>query len=237
MSTEATPDPKLELKQRDNSTAKAVEKMQQTIAKLDPDTQEALARLGVRIPGGDITAALEGRHSWGLRCTKCNEIALYFVGTEFIDLNNNQVYDEPKSHMQIDQIPWTQNLPASEIDRSTPKCQSCHHPVERTGENCFNFQRRLVRLDGWVASRDASFDRKALSELRNRVANTPDVVVGQDGVGRPIVDRINTSNLEAASAVLARTNPEALRAIKEIDGMFAHQGGFLKALAAEASKR
>lgn len=216
--------------------AEAVAQLQKLIATFDPETQHKLAQLGTVLPGGDVASAIAGKFTWGIRCARCNDIALYFVGTKFIDLNNNAEYDEPQPHMKIHQLPWTQNLPADQIDRRDPRCQCCGAFVEKEGPECFRFTRqRLVRVDEFRASRDDSYDKKKLRALKRAVDAMADMASRADGKTDVIKDSINRASLESISKLLERTNPAALREMEAVDAqlMAAGKGGLLGMLASE----
>lgn len=216
--------------------AEAVAQLQKLIGSFDAETQHKLAQLGTVLPGGDVASAIEGKFSWGIRCVRCNDIALFFVGTRFIDLNNNAEYDEPQPHMKVHQLPWTQNLPADQIDRRDPRCQCCGAFVEKEGPDCFRFTRgRLVRVDEFRASRDDSYDKKKLRALKRAVDAIGDMAVDQDGKSAVIRDSINRTSLENISKVLERLNPAALKEMEAVDKqlMAAGKGGLLGMLASD----
>lgn len=119
--------------------------------------RERLEQVGVFIPAGDLTRVTDGSHEWGLRCTECNKIALFFVGSKW-NVNGTEHTEPPiLPHYKI---AWTQHLPPSEIDRNTPRCQHCGCVIPLNGDDSFSRERfRIQRIDAWQASRDKSFER------------------------------------------------------------------------------
>lgn len=234
----AVPAPRTtELVHEKDQTEDALEKLKALVFNMKPEVQEELARLGVTLPAGDISAAVQGRFKWGLRCTKCNCVALYFVGDKFVDLTTHTEYDEPPTHLTIQQLPWTQRLPADQIDRSNPRCQSCGVPVEKESENKFRFVRRLVQVDHFIGSRDLSFSKKRLAELKRQIDSGP-VDSFTDAAGRivQINDQMRRS-FESISSWLGKNMPGALQDIEAVDQAFAAQGGILGGLQQEARRR
>jgi len=222
--------------QGEDKTAEALDQLQKILHGLPAAVQEKMARLGVVLPAGNVREAVEGVYKYGLRCTQCNHIALYFVGTQFPDMNNDEVFDEPKPHMRTDQIAWTQDLPADKIDRVRPRCQHCSHRIEITGAGCFRMDRRLQLLKDWESTRDKSYSRSSLDKLRKKMAGASDAPMVQmpDGSRVALNDMLNRRSLERISDVIGK---DAVDDIQELDKMFASQGGLLGALAAASRNR
>lgn len=136
--------------------------------KLSPEQREQLRRLGVDVPAADMTKAAAGEHVLGLRCSKCNDIALYFIGTTFRDVNG-VMHDEPQPGMQTHEVAWTQDMPSEKIDRRRPQCQNCHARVPLEGDGSFRVRdrgtfSRLVKVKEWRGSRDLANNRAHIRE-------------------------------------------------------------------------
>lgn len=139
-----------------------LEKLQQLMDGMSDEDRQKLAQAGVAVPQGDLTAMAEGQHQWGLRCTDCGRIALYFVGSKWAF--RDQVVTEPPALPHYE-IAWMQDLPPSEIDRHTPRCQHCAVPVRLNSDDTFNRERkRIVQLSEWVDSRDKRYDTRAAAK-------------------------------------------------------------------------
>ncbi len=152
-------------------------------ARATPEQRQLLQRLGVALPEVDMAKAAAGQHQLGLRCSKCNEIALYFIGTKFQDVNGTW-HDEPQPGMQTHQVPWTQDLPADQINRRRPQCQCCHQRVPLEGDGSFRIRdrgtvSRVVEVKTWRQSRDQSFDKAKIRKLMAQMKMPPDVPVGE----------------------------------------------------------
>jgi hypothetical protein len=176
-----------------------LQKLQQLVDNMSEEDRQKLAQAGVAVPQGDLTAMSEGRHDWGLRCTDCGKIALYFVGTKWT-FRDQVVTDEPPPLPHYE-IAWMQDLPPSEIDRHTPRCQHCAVPVRMNSDDTFNRERRrIVRLSDWTDSRDKRYDTRAAAknnaaaslgasqaqlgdsqDFTARLKPTSDVIVAQTG--------------------------------------------------------
>lgn len=135
-----------------------ISELKRLVDGMTPSQRERLEQVGVFIPAGDLTRVAEGFHEWGLRCTECNRIALFFVGSKWsvdgIEHSEPPVLPHYK-------IAWTQHLPPSEIDRNAPRCQYCGCSVPLNSDDSFNRDRgRLQRIAEWEHSRDRSFDRQ-----------------------------------------------------------------------------
>lgn len=219
-----------------DKTVDNLKNLKAMLAGLSQEEREQMARLGVAVPSGDIEAAVRGEYTFGLRCTQCNEMALYFVGDKFLDVATGVEYDAPQAWMTVQQLTWTQHLPSEEINRNSPQCQNCGHAVELQGNGSFRFDRRLTRLDSWKASRDAAYSRRALQELRRKVNSLGDAVQMPDGRVVQLSDQVRRDVVsELASQVIARTNPQALKDIAQVEQLLG--GDLLGALAREQSGR
>lgn len=152
-----------------------LENLQKLVNQMSPATRDKLARAGVTIPEGDITSLANSQYKWGYRCTKCNKIALYFVGDRWT--MHGKVHDVPPQLPHYE-IAWTQNLPPSEISRNAPDCQHCRAPLPLNADDSFDRARqRIVNLTEWQESRDVRYDsqaaRKTVGEAA-KVAATAD---------------------------------------------------------------
>jgi len=145
-----------------------IEQLRKLTDSLTPEQRERMSSLGIVVPEGDIASALEGRYKFGVRCTHCNKVALYFVGDQWT-LENGEVVHEPPP-LPHTKIAWTQDLPASQINRHDPTCQHCGVQVPTEGAGQFRRNRgRIVQIDLWTESRDKAFDRKALAAFKKHV--------------------------------------------------------------------
>jgi len=154
---------------------------------LTPEERDLMSRHGVNVPQGNLEGIITGGHKWGLRCTKCNQVALYFLGTEWEFMGNT--YDQPPA-IHHSQLAWMQNLHPSQIDRHEPRCQHCGNRLPLMQSGAFDYGRvvgdgrsKLVLVADFEASRDAAFDRKALRQFRRQVSKetaSSSVVVDND---------------------------------------------------------
>ncbi len=145
---------------------------------LSKEDKEALRRMGCVVPEQKIDKALKGTYTWGFRCCKCNAIAIYLVEDEWT-MNDGTVTDVPPAHLQIDQILWTQPLPADQIDRHSPKCPSCRHPVDLTDHRQFRHDRkRLVRVADYRAAQQQDW-QKIARDIKSKMST-----MGEEGGGR-----------------------------------------------------
>lgn len=157
------------------------------LQELTPEERDLLSRHGVNVPQGNLEGVITGQHKWGLRCTKCNHIGLYFLGTEWTYQGNK--YDQPPA-IHHTQLAWMQELHPSQIDRHEPRCQHCGNTMTLTQSGAFDYgsvvgdgRSKLVVVADFEASRDQAFDRKALRQFRRTVSKqtaSSSVVVAND---------------------------------------------------------
>lgn len=161
----------------DTKAQQAIQELQKVFSKLTPENRESLARAGVTIPQGDLSSIVTGKYKFGLRCTKCNKVGLYFVGTEW-EIRGEKVEVPPAlPHWEI---AWTQHLAPSDIDRHEPRCQHCQVvlPLQQSGAFDYGNQllgggngtdrSKLVIVEEFEASRDRAYDRKNVREYRRK---------------------------------------------------------------------
>src|SRR5688572_12807136 len=128
---------------------------------LSPEERTRLAQIGINMPSSDLGEALSGQFKFGVRCTYCNKVGLFFVGTEWIG-DDGERHDLPPS-LPHNRIAWTQDLEPHQIDRNEPNCQSCGSVIPLNSDGSFMRTRgRIVLIEEYQATRDKSFDRKAL---------------------------------------------------------------------------
>lgn len=156
----------------------SIEQLRHLLGTLTDDQRMQLQRAGVAIPEGDIDALFSGDHEWGLRCTKCNHLALTFVGRKFRHHGFDYEQPPPVHHSMV---PWFQDLQPGEIDRHAPKCQNCRSPVPLTRSGGFNYGRqRLVRLEEFGASRDRRATQRQAKQLLKDVSAKVSAEAGGD---------------------------------------------------------
>jgi len=151
-----------------------IARLQKLYEELPETDRERLAQAGVAIPLGDLSAIATGDHKWGLRCTKCNKVALYFIGTEW--MFGEEKVDVPPA---LPEIAWTQHLHPDQIDRHSPRCQHCGVVLPKLASGAFDYGRellsassgrsRLVIVKDFQLSRDKSFDKKNLRALKREI--------------------------------------------------------------------
>lgn len=135
---------------------------------MSTEQRQRCEQAGIVIPSGDISDLSTGKYTWGLRCTACNNMALFFVGKKWT-LDDGAVVDEPPPLAQ-NRIMWTQALPPDEIDRHTPRCQHCRVTVPMNSDNSFSRERqRVQRVKEFVESRDKSHDPKFVREQTRKL--------------------------------------------------------------------
>lgn len=164
------------------SEVSAVHKLAALIDQLTPEQQLELDRVGVRIPGGDLTAAMEGRYKYGVRCTQCNKVALMFVGDKWRDPEGGE-RTLPPLYLHHSRVAWTQDLPTEKINRNAPTCQSCGHPVALNQDGSFRSDRgRIIIIQDYIDGRDKVYSKKYLDDFRKKVAegDGPAVEVSSD---------------------------------------------------------
>lgn len=185
------------------------------VAEAPPEELEDAARFGLSLPSGDMSAALQGVYKWGLRCADCNNVALYFIGDKFI-ARDGQSYDQPQSWMTVGDLPWTQRLPADEIDRLSPRCQCCGKMVPRDGDvgQFFRLTRGerslVVDVKTWEDARDTSYNAKsARAALKARfgeeIVRAASAALEESLGGKQLSPDDYAQKLTFASEVIART--------------------------------
>lgn len=143
------------------------------VAKMTPEEHVEARKMGFVLPygGADTTQ----KRKWGLRCKQCGEMAMEFLGYEFIDHNGNKT-KFPPSQVCIEMLPWTQPvMPPMEVDRYNPKCQHCKTAVLLN--NRFIFPKSVVDMAEYHRKRDEMF-----SSARKGAAHTlAPVTAGESG--------------------------------------------------------
>lgn len=186
-----------------------VQQLQKLVDAMAPEERERLERLGVALPRGDLESALRGHFKYGIRCTQCNNVALFFVGDSW-KLEDGSSVDYPPG-VAHNKIAWTQELPASEIDRHSPRCQHCKAPVPLNPDDSFRRDRgRIVEVGRFHAERDAAIEPKKLRQFRQDVA--------RGGGGQIEVAASYDKPDQQVSAKIAeqRGGPTALKEIEQI---------------------
>lgn len=195
------------------SSNEQIRKLQDVFEGLTPETRETLARAGVTVPEGDIEAIVQGKHKYGLRCTQCQRIALYFVGdTWTID---GIVYDEPPP-VPHRRVAWTQNLPSHEIDRNEPRCQHCKVPVPLQPDGSFMRDRRLTLMEKWNDSRDQRYDKakaKDVVKQATKIASQVPKELAPTGVG---TENFNASDRPVSQVIAEQRGVNVLPQIEAI---------------------
>lgn len=149
MTTEPAPEPSP--KKSKKSASDSIEQLQKLLESMTDDDREKLERAGIYLPAGSLTAVQEETFKWGVRCTHCNNIALFIVGDGWEVDGVHTDYPPPVPHHRI---MWTQALPPDQIDRGQPKCQHCQAPVALNRDGSFSRERnRIVRMDEYGESR------------------------------------------------------------------------------------
>ena len=165
--SDTTPDVK-PTKPKNAKTADAIDQLQALMDGMTDEQRERLERAGVNIPLGSLSSITSDTFTWGVRCTHCNKIALYFVGDRW---EHNGVELDAPPPLPHNRIMWTQQLAPSQIDRAEPRCQHCGVPVALNPDKSFMRERqRVIRISEFETSRDASFDRKFVRETLKKVA-------------------------------------------------------------------
>lgn len=196
-----TPEPQKRIKATD-----AIGQLQKLVESMSDDDRDRLERAGVVLPNGSLTAVRDEKFKFGLRCTHCNQLALFFVG-ETWDVDGVKTDMPPP--LPHHRVMWTQDLPPGEIDRHTPRCQHCGIPVALNKDGSFSRERkRIVHVADWQESRDRSFARgrqeaKELEKGSAQVANEAQVSSDYSAPKEPV------------SAVIARQRGE--QALGEIE--------------------
>jgi len=189
-----------------------VRKLQELITKMSPAEREALAAAGVTIPLGDIEAIVKGRHKYGLLCTGCSKIALYFVGTEWE--HEGVTYQEPPQ-APCDLIAWTQNLPPQKINRYSPRCQNCERLIPLNPDRSFVRYRsggsdKLKLLAEFEDSRDKRYDRNKA----RKVAREASAAAAQAHLGDS--PSFNTPDVPASSVIEQQHGPGTLQRLEKV---------------------
>ena len=178
-------------------------KLQKLVESMSPDEREALAQSGVNIPSGDLQAIAQRKFKFGLRCTHCNHISLYFVGEQW-DIEG-QPFDYPPAVAHW-RVLWTQDLPPHEIDRSEPKCQNCRVPVPLNSDDSFRRDRkRIVLVVEWEATRDKAFKtgrKTALDAERGAAAHLGEIDQSYNTPNEPASKAIERLGLVNSTAEL-----------------------------------
>lgn len=150
--TEPTPQP-VESKRKGRAPDTSIEQLQKLVEGMSQDERDRLERAGVIIPTGAISAAQDDTFKWGVRCTHCNQIALYLIGETWVVDGQKTDMPPPLPHHRL---MWTQMKAPGEIDRHVPRCQHCGVPVALNRDGSFNRERdRVIRLDDWKETRSS----------------------------------------------------------------------------------
>ena len=176
-----------------------ISQLQKLVESMSSEDRDKLERAGVVLPTGSLTAVRDERFKYGLRCTHCNRIALYFVGDSWeVD---GQVTDMPPP-LPHHRLMWTQELPPGEIDRHTPRCQHCAVPVTLNKDGSFARERsRVILVAEWQSSRDKSY-AEGRKEAKRREAGSA-TVENVEGLSTDY-----STPKEPVSAVIARQRGE-----------------------------
>lgn len=158
---------------RSMTAAEVAKELVNLMGGLTVEQRELLHRLGYVIPTGDVSGAVEGHYELGYRCRHCGDVSIYFVGNSWPDgptitLKDGSVRNVPPLTVPIDRIAWTQNRPAHEIDRNSPKCQgnhgNCNSPVHLSGRRTL-IGHFIVAIDAFERSKDKAFDRNLIQKM------------------------------------------------------------------------
>lgn len=140
-----------------------LEALKKVVDEMSTEDRQALRQAGVVVPSGDISQLATGDFTWGLRCTHCNQIALYFVGDSW-EGHGGQRHDRPPA-VPHREIMWTQLIPPDQIDRNEPRCQHCGVTLPLMPNGAFATSRnRIQRVADFEASRDKSRDPSHVRE-------------------------------------------------------------------------
>lgn len=198
--------------------ASKIDRLQELVDDMSPADRERMAQMGMVVPDADVREALAGIYKWGVRCSECNKVGLYFIGDRWRDGQGGTV-DVPPG-VPHNRIAWTQTAIQSQfIDRVTPRCQHCRVDLPLNPDGSFNRARgRIVPVKDFEDARDKSFDRKAVQALQSRVnkglAENPEA--GAQGYSA----NYNTRD-ERVSETIEAGRPGAMR---DIEYVAAHGG-------------
>lgn len=193
--------------------ASKIDKLQELVSDLSPADRERMAQMGMVVPDADVRDALAGIYTWGVRCTECNKVGLYFIGDKWRDGQGGTVSEPPG--LPHNRIAWTQTAVQSQfIDRNVPRCQHCRVDLPLNPDLSFNRARgRIVRVKSFEASRDKSFSRQEVQALQSRVnkglAENPEA--GAQGYSA----NYNTRDIPVSQQIEAG-RPGAMRDIEHI---------------------
>lgn len=192
--------------------ADSLEQLQALIESMTDEQREKLQRAGVAIPAGSLTSISDDTFKWGVRCTKCNQIALYFVGEKW---TVNGVETDMPPPLPHNRVMWTQKLAPGDIDRHSPSCQHCGVPVALNPDGSFARERnRIVIVQEFEDGRDKSFDKKFVRETMKRVA--------AGGVAEADLSQNYNSKDEPVSVTMTRQRGESVT--REIEFVAAQTG-------------
>lgn len=221
MTTESVPEPTPSPSpKKKRTTSDSIEQLQKLLESMSDDDREKLERAGVYLPAGSLSAVQEEAFKWGVRCTHCNQVALFIVGDQWDVDGVHTDYPPPVPHHRI---MWTQAQSPDQIDRATPKCQHCQAPVTLNRDGSFSRERnRIIRLDEygdsrtpWQKQRDAAVKTgaKEARKLERGGAEVP---------GSLQFDRDYNQRDEPVSNVIARQHgdgaPAAIEAFAAATG-------------------
>lgn len=181
----------------------------QRLGELSADTRLELQRMGMSIP---VLSDGEVALKYGYRCCHCQAIALFFVGSEFVDLDG-EVIDRPSTRIPIDMIPWMQELEPHEIRRDAPVCQerACAQPINLVGRMLK--ERLIVDVEQYIKSRELEQRERELrrrNKARTSRADSETVSVG----GVALSNKLDDPEFKDINARLA---PEVKDKIRELD--------------------
>lgn len=189
----------------------AIADLQKVIARMTPDEKQALRRAGMPVPHGDISQIANNHFKWGVRCSKCNKVGLYLIGERwtFQDIET----DVPPA-MPHDEIMWTQLIPDSEIDRHTPRCQHCKHPIALNMDGSFERSRgRIVKVVEFEAARDEANDYRT---IRARVAKLERLQPEVSSLATEISQNYNSPDEKASKTIDKRFGDGAAQELEQL---------------------
>lgn len=192
-----------------------ISQLQKLVRSMSPEDRYKLEQAGVVLPAGDLAQLRSGKHKFGVRCTMCNKVALYFVGDKW-------VVGEPENEIEVDEPPplphfrisWTQDLPPHEIDRSAPKCQHCRSLLPLNGDGSFSRERgRIVEIARWQESCAIHNNMKQVRKVFREVTKETGAYSAEMSANYTMPD-------EKASATITRQRgPEAVRELEQLAQM------------------
>jgi len=136
---------------------------------LSPEERQKLAESGVVMP---LATSVGIEKIYGYRCAHCNEVAIHFVGRNFLTPGGKHLDGAPVGLRPLD-TPWTASRPHSmSTERVSPVCPRCKGVLYMPGGRWH--KKMMVTIDEWETARDKAYE--GIRARRNSPKDTRSLV-------------------------------------------------------------